>query len=89
MRSVRFIQRQSDSLGEVEVESDDRSSVLPELQASLHRLGLCVVQARMRVNGLSLFERIELAEADGRPLSAQRYHEARTEILNRCVLPAV
>jgi hypothetical protein len=88
MRSVRFIQHFDQSLSEVEVESDDRSSVLPLLQASLHRLGLCVIQARSRVSGPSLFERVELGEADGSPLSMQRYLEARTEILNRFVQSA-
>lgn len=88
MRSVRFIQHLDARLSEVEVESDDRRSVLPLLQASLHQLGLCVIHARARVDGLSLFERVELAEADGRPLSDQRYHQVQAEILNHFLLSA-
>jgi UTP:GlnB (protein PII) uridylyltransferase len=81
MTKVRFIEDDAARIAELEIETNDRASVMLDLARLLFRLRIDILIAQSRTHGARRIERVRLSEHDGGAITDDRRAEIRARVL--------
>lgn len=78
---VRFIESDTGQFSTLEVETDDHSGLLQTLASALFQAGVQINSSQIRTDGTRVFDRFNILELDGSPVSQARRLEIQVAVL--------
>ncbi len=78
---VRFLESADGTFTTLEVETDDRSGLLQSLASALFGAHVQITSSQVRTNGQRVYDRFNIVEVDGSPISPERRLEIQVAVL--------